>query len=121
MDTGPKTMGELREHLIEKATIDEKFRAQFIADPKAAIKDELGVALPDGYTIEVHEDAADVSHMVLPPPAALAESELAAAAGGSVKAWNAVDRTYVSIDNVISFWDDYGGTTYHGGPRHNAS
>ena len=118
VDAGPKTMGELREHLIEKATIDETFRARFIADPKAAIEDELGLALPDGYTIKVHEDAADISHMVLPPPAELAEAELAAASGGQVFRWH--NGEYVGIDNAITFWDDFNGPTYHGGPKHNA-
>ena len=65
------TVHELRERLLDKATTDDGFRAKLIADPKVAIKDELGLALPDGFTVRVHEDAPDTGHLVLPPPAAL--------------------------------------------------
>ena len=116
----PKTIGELREHLVEKATVDETFRAQLIADPKAAIKGELDLTIPDGYTVMVHEDVEDTSHVVLPPPAALAETELEAAAGGQVYRWSASRGRYYGTDEAITFWDDFNGPTYHGGPRHNA-
>lgn len=118
VDAEPKTMGELREYLIEKATIDETFRAQFIADPKAAIEDELGVTLPAGFTIRVHEEAADMSHVVLPPLSELAEAELETASGGYVKKWNASLGRYQTQDSAISFWDDFN-PTYQGGPRNN--
>ena len=61
------TMSELREHLVEKATGDEAFRVRLLSDPKAAIRDELDLAIPAGFTIKVYEDAADTSHLVLPP------------------------------------------------------
>ncbi len=77
-----RTMGELREQVVERATVDEEFRARLLAEPKAAIEEELGVKIPDGFTVEVHEDVEDTSHLVLPPPASLGESELSRAAGG---------------------------------------
>ena len=87
MDTNTETMavGEMRERLIEKATADETFRARLLADPKNAVQDELGVQVPDGFTIEVHEEAADTGHLVLPPSTQLDAAELdqAAAAGRS--------------------------------------
>ena len=87
MDTNTETMavGEMRERLIEKAIADETFRARLLADPKNAVQDELGVQVPDGFTIEVHEEAADTGHLVLPPSTQLDAAELnqAAAAGRS--------------------------------------
>ena len=77
------TIAELREHLIERGTTDAAFRARLLADPKAAIKEGLGMDLPAGFNIVVHEDLADTGHLVLPPSAALGESELSQAAGGS--------------------------------------
>ena len=82
MDSETRSVTELREHLIEKATTDEAFRARLLADPHAAIREELGVTVPPGFTIKVHEDVADTSHLVLPPAARLAEAEMKRAAGG---------------------------------------
>ena len=78
------SFGEMRERLIEKATVDEAFRARLLADPRAAVEAETGVAVPAGFTLEVHEDTADTSHLVLPPPAdaALSEADLEQVAGG---------------------------------------
>ena len=77
-----RTMSELREHLIEKASTDEAFRARLLADPNAAIKEELNLTVPPGFNIRVHEDVADTSHLVLPPLARLREAEIEQAAGG---------------------------------------
>ena len=82
MDEKTMTIGQLREHLIEKATVDSEFRSQLVADPKAAIKAETGVTVPSGFHIEVHEDTADTSHLVLPPSANLGETDLVHVAGG---------------------------------------
>ena len=84
-NTEMMAVGTMRERLIEKATADETFRARLLADPKDAVQDELGVQVPDGFTIEVHEEAADTGHLVLPPSTQLDAAELdqAAAAGRS--------------------------------------
>ena len=74
-----KSGAEMREHIIGKATDDAEFRARLVADPKALLNDELGVSLPDGFAISVHEDSSTHVHLVLPPtgpldPAALEEA-----------------------------------------------
>ena len=76
------TATELRERLVEKAAVDGAFRARLLDDPKAAVKAELGLAIPDGFNIKVHEERDDTGHLVLPPPARLAEADLEAASGG---------------------------------------
>ena len=82
MGTETMTATEIREHLVSKACTDEAFRGLLISDPKAAIQAELGVTLPEDFTIEVHEEMQDTSHLVLPPAAGLNEGELRQAAGG---------------------------------------
>ena len=77
-----QTHEEMRAELIERAVVDEEFRGRLMSDPKATIKDELGLDLPDVISIQVHEDTAMTSHLVLPPAANLEETELKAAAGG---------------------------------------
>ncbi len=82
MDEKRITAGEMRDRLIEKATVDDVFRARLMADPKAAIEAETGVTVPSEFTIEVHEDTADTSHLILPPSADLGEADLEQVAGG---------------------------------------
>ena len=82
MDEKTMTVSQLREHLIEKATVDAEFRSRLMADPAAAIKAETGVTVPSGFNVAVHEDTADTSHLVLPPSARLGEEDLVHVAGG---------------------------------------
>ena len=84
MDANYETMtfGAIRERLIEKAVEDETFRARLLAEPKETVQDELGLQAPEGFTLMVHEETADTSHLVLPPSAKLDEGALAQAAGG---------------------------------------
>ena len=82
MSDETRTVGEVRESLVKKATADEAFRARLLADPKAAIGDELGFAVPEALSIEVHEESAETAHLVLPPGGNLSEGELGGVAGG---------------------------------------
>ena len=77
-----ETANEMRARVVEKAVADDGFRAQLKADPKAALRDALGVNIPDGIRVEVHEERADVAHLVLPPGSGLSEGELEQARGG---------------------------------------
>ena len=97
MDSGNETttISGMRERLLEKAAEDEAFRARLLADPKAAVRDELGLEVPAGFSIEVHEEAADTTHLVLPPPARLDEAELIRASGGVD--WNALYYSRVKV------------------------
>ena len=96
------TVSALRKQLIEKATSDSEFRSRLMADPKTAIEAETGVIVPSEFNVEVHEDTADTSHLVLPPPAQLGEADLAQAAGGidwsGVGQWQE-GRTYDEVMN----------------------
>ena len=97
MDSRMTTAREMREQLIAKAAEDETFRARLLSDPKAAVSEELGVSIPPGYTLKVHEEAVDTSHLVLPPSGTLGEADLAQVAGGG---------RYAN-DELATFWDDW--------------
>lgn len=71
-----KTAGQLRIQLLDKAAEDEAFRSRLLEDPDTTIKEELGVSLPEGLKINVLEDSADTTNIVLPPRARLDEAEL---------------------------------------------
>ena len=68
--------------LIKKAMRDSGFRARLLAHPKQTIERELGVTIADGNAIHVHENSADVTHLVLPPANKRSEEERQAAITG---------------------------------------
>ncbi len=77
-----KTVEEVREEIIRKASENEAFRSELLADPKAAIERELGVTIPDGFKIGVHEDNIMSINLVL-PPSELSEADLSAVVAGT--------------------------------------
>ena len=77
------TATDMRDRVLKKAADDSDFRARLIADPKAAIAGEIGMNLPGGFDVAVHEDSATTVHLVLPPAPQLTEAELAQVSGGA--------------------------------------
>ena len=77
-----ETAKDMRAKVLGRAGRDAEFRARLLADPKGAIGDELGVGLPAGLAVEVHEDDAVTRHLVLPPSSRLSEGDLRAVSGG---------------------------------------
>ncbi len=73
---------EMRTQLTEKAIVDSVFRAQLIADPKSAINQEFGIAIPDNIDIKVHKSDMTTVHLALPPDEALDEEQLQAISAG---------------------------------------
>ncbi len=55
--------------VVAKAWADEEFKRRLLADP-AAIACEEGVAIPEGLTVTVVEDAPGTRTLVLPAPPA---------------------------------------------------
>ena len=84
------TLGEMQARILAKAAEDEDFRANLIDNPKAVIAEELGVYIPEGFDIQVHENTATTGHLILTPSERLTESELelAVGAGGSGTDWS---------------------------------
>ena len=82
MNPTTMTIAEMRAQLLEKASVDETFRARLLSDPKAAIEQETGVAVPAGFTVHVHEEGVDTAHLVLPPAGTLGNAQLEQVAGG---------------------------------------
>ena len=74
---------ELQAQIIARAAVDEGFRAGVIDDPKTAIATKLGVNLPADLDIQVHEETATTTHLVLPATGKLREADLLLAAGGN--------------------------------------
>ncbi len=84
------TATEMKDQILNRAAEDGEFRARLIANPKAAISAEIGATIPDGFDVAVHEDSANIFHLVLPPSPELTEAELETATGGLsvIGTWN---------------------------------
>ncbi len=86
-----KTVAEMEDMIRVKADEDEEFRQQLIESPRDAIKEATGMTVPDGFSINVHEESATEFHLVLPPAGSrLSDEELRGAAGG----WAPTDDSY---------------------------
>ena len=95
--TETTTPGEMRERLIAKADADEAFRARLLSDPRAAVNEELGLAIPPGFTIKVHEGGR--GHQPSGASAVRGTRRSRPAAGGR--------RARLRNDEAITFWDDF--------------
>ena len=73
---------DMQAKIVGKASADAGFRARLLGDPKGAIAQEFGVAIPASLSVEVHEESATTAHLVLAAAGSLTESELEAVAGG---------------------------------------
>ncbi len=88
MSTNALSKAEIEARLIQQAAQDPSFRQRLLDDPKAAIADFLGVALPPAMTLTVLEETPGQHYLVLPPAAPkldalpLDELDLALVGGG---------------------------------------
>ena len=77
------TTQEMEKTVLNKASGDADFRALLLSNPKEAIQQAVGVTVPEGFTIKVHEEDSTTAHLVLPPNSKLSPADLSAVAGGS--------------------------------------
>ncbi|MDE0129691.1 MAG: NHLP leader peptide family RiPP precursor [Gammaproteobacteria bacterium] len=86
-----KTVTEIEDMIRAKADEDEAFRGRLLGNPREAIKEASGLTVPEGFSINVHEESATEFHLVLPPAGSrLSDDELRGAAGG----WAPTDDSY---------------------------
>lgn len=78
--------GEMEQRLIRRSLEDDVFRQRLLADPRAAVEQELGTELPPEFRIQAMEETADTIYLVLPRRSADAQEsgELSDRARGGV-------------------------------------
>jgi len=79
-------INETFEKLQQLVTADEKFRAELLENPNAAIEKLAGEALPEDFNIRVIEnDPAYAATFMLPPlrSSELSDDEMESVAGGA--------------------------------------
>lgn len=91
------TRQELEGKIIARAWEDEEFRTKLESNPKEAIEEVLGAALPEGMTVNIAQESETNMTIVLPPrPTAGGSGEIneddleAVAGGGSFDIYSAV-------------------------------
>ena len=52
--------------IAARAVRDEEFRQALIRDPSSTLEREFGAKIPEGVTIQVHEETDEVVHLVVP-------------------------------------------------------
>ncbi len=80
--------------VIARAWQDPAFKQKLISNPTGALADE-GIQVPAGHTVQVHQNSANVTHIVLPatPVAGVTQTAGAPASQGFWCVWCAADST----------------------------
>jgi hypothetical protein len=85
----PPTESERRalDSIVARATVDRAFRQLLMADPRRAIRDELGLSIPGHFRIKFIERGPDLDALVVLPDLRdgaeeLSDNELEAVSGG---------------------------------------
>jgi hypothetical protein len=74
---------EAEQRIRERAESDASFRERLKADPRSALAAELGVDIPEGVAVHVHEETMSEVHLVLPPASEdLSDADLELVSGG---------------------------------------
>jgi nitrile hydratase alpha subunit len=77
------TRRDIEAKIVARAWADESFRDRLRADPRSAVAEETGVAVPQSVAIEVLEETADRAYLVIPSNRmAVSDEELELAGGG---------------------------------------
>jgi hypothetical protein len=57
----------LKNQVIQKAWEDPSFKQRLLADPKGALREALGIQLPDNITLKTVEEGSNEFYLVIPP------------------------------------------------------
>lgn len=57
----------LKNQVIQKAWEDPSFKQRLLTDPKAALKEVLGIVIPESITLKAVEEGSNEFYLVIPP------------------------------------------------------
>ena len=75
---------QIKNDIIAKAGSDAEYRNRLIANPREAASEVVGMDIPDGIEVFVHEESAKAYHVTLPQTQRLSPEQLEGAAGAGV-------------------------------------
>jgi hypothetical protein len=80
----PLTRRDLEAKIVTRARTDPAFRQRLKGDPRAAVAEETGIAVPESIAIEVLEETPERAYLVIPTDrVALSDEQLDVAGGKS--------------------------------------
>lgn len=88
MTTDSSSNKDLSTQVADRAVTDPAFRAYVITDPRAAISAVLGVVIPEGVEISVHQSTPTHVHIALPARFPGQEANDLGAVSGGGNSWN---------------------------------
>ena len=101
------TEAGVREYISGRAAQDESFRKALLADAFGTVESEIGVKMPSGLKLVVHEESNEELHLVLPAPVELTPQQMQTISGG----WPpTADPSTSTTDDAL--WDADGGNDY---------
>jgi len=62
----PTQRYNIERRIIRRAWSDPEFKARLLANPKAAVSEELGIDLPERLQVEAYEEQPDRMCIVIP-------------------------------------------------------
>jgi len=65
-EASPLSRNELEAQIVARAWADDDFRERLKADPRAAVEEVTGVAVPESIEIEVLEETPEKGYLVIP-------------------------------------------------------
>ena len=102
------TEAGVREYISGRAAQDESFRKALLADASGTVESEIGVKMPSGLKLVVHEESNEELHLVLPAPVELTAQQLQVVSGGWLPQQD--PNTPVAVDDAL--YDADGGNDY---------
>jgi len=84
---GSPTLQDLQDAIKKRASEDEAFRAELLADPRRALDRATGKAVPPGVDIQVEDGPANEVGVTLTPKSSgeLSDEELSGVSGGQTQ------------------------------------
>ena len=101
------TEAGVRDYISNKAAQDAAFRKALVADALGTVEAELGITMPSGLKLVVHQEANDELHLVLPAPLELTPQQLEQVSAG----WPGADTASATTDDA--FFDADAGQDYY--------
>jgi hypothetical protein len=96
----------LQQQIMRRAMNDEAFRQELLSNPRYVLVQKLGISVPEGVKIHVHEDSASDLHLVLPVKAGagglqeLSDTDLEQVTGGQGAGSQDQDEIALAFGNL---------------------